>query len=168
MDSRFIVIGKIVSLHGLAGNLKVYSHAESYETFEYLESIYLKVQDRYTEYDIGWVKPYKNNVVLLSLKNIDDRKVAEQLVSKDIYMDKKKLPALEEDTFYFHDLIGLSVFDKSDSFIGRVESILQTGSNDVYVVKYNGKEVLVPAIESVIITIDLKTKRMVVDLPEGL
>lgn len=168
MDSQLIVIGKIVSVHGLTGNLKVYSYAESFETFERLKSVYLKTQDRYTEYEIRWVNPYKKNVVLLSLKDVNDRSDSEQLIAKELYVDKENLPDLEEDSFYFHDLIGLDVFDKGDFFIGKIESILQTGSNDVYIVSDNGNEILVPAIESVILKIDLNKKKMTVDLPEGL
>jgi len=82
------------------------------------------------------------------------------------------LPELEEDTHYWFDIIGLSVFLKDNTFIGNVTSVIPTGSNDVYVVKDPDKnktqEILIPAIESVVLEIDLKNGRMSVDLPEGL
>jgi 16S rRNA processing protein RimM len=74
--------------------------------------------------------------------------------------------------FYWSDIIGLSVFDMAGDYIGRVTSIIQTGSNDVYVVKCpesgNRKEVLVPALAWVVKEIDLNKKIMRIDLPEGL
>jgi 16S rRNA processing protein RimM len=78
------------------------------------------------------------------------------------------LPGLEVNTYYWEDIIGLSVYAEDGVFLGRVESIIQTGSNDVYVVKDGKSEILVPAMESVVLKIDLDQKRMKVNLPEGL
>jgi len=79
---------------------------------------------------------------------------------------------LEAGTYYWSDLIGLSVFSKDEDYIGRLTAILPTGSNDVYVVanvvQGHKKEVLIPALESVVVDIDLEKRVMHVDLPEGL
>ena len=75
---------------------------------------------------------------------------------------------MDEDTYYWFDLIGIEVYTKTEEFLGRIESILETGSNDVYVVKKHEKEVLIPALKSVVLEIDLEHKLMQVDLPEGL
>ena len=78
------------------------------------------------------------------------------------------MPDLEEGDYYWFDLIGLDVFGIDQKYLGRLESIIQTGSNDVYVVKKDDTEILIPALESVVQKIDLKNRRMQVDLPEGL
>jgi len=78
------------------------------------------------------------------------------------------LPELGEDTHLWFDLIGMAVYTTEDKYLGRIESIIETGSNDVYVVQDHEKEVLIPALESVVVDIDLEHKRMRVDLPEGL
>jgi len=82
------------------------------------------------------------------------------------------LEVLEEGVYYWSDLIGLSVFTVDDTYIGRVTSIIQTGSNDVYVVTNDDGEkpadILIPALEWVVLDIRLDQKIMRVDLPEGL
>jgi 16S rRNA processing protein RimM len=75
---------------------------------------------------------------------------------------------LENGSYYWIDLIGIEVYTAEDDYLGRIESIIETGSNDVYVVKDKKKEVLIPALKSVVTDIDLSQKRMQVDLPDGL
>ena len=75
---------------------------------------------------------------------------------------------MEEGTYYWVDLIGIGVFTTEKEYLGRIESIVETGSNDVYVVKNGEREILIPALETVVLDIDLGKKQMQVDLPEGL
>ena len=83
-------------------------------------------------------------------------------------MDKASLPPTEPGSFYWYQIIGLGVFTLNKRFLGHVEEILPTGSNDVYVVRDGKKEVLIPAIDSVVVEINLEKKFIKVDLPEGL
>jgi 16S rRNA processing protein RimM len=168
----FISVGKIVGVHGLNGTSKVYSYAESLSVFQPNGSILLRTATgQEKKYEIKWAKPH-TRVILLALKGVTNRSQAEKLIGCELYIDKAKLPELEEGTYYWFDIIGLSVFTVDENYLGRVESIIPTGSNDVYVVKNPDKdeknEVLIPALESVILEIDLKRQVMRVDLPEGL
>lgn len=167
-DNRFILIGKIVSVHGLHGNLKVYYYTESHLSFDQFDTVYLKRNGISATYSIKSVKSFKKNIILLSLEGVSDRDQSEALISSEIYVDKEWLPKPEEGEYYFHDLIGLHVYDEKDNFIGCVDSILETGSNDVYVVKNENDEILIPALESVVLSIELNNQRMIVTLPEGL
>jgi 16S rRNA processing protein RimM len=101
-------------------------------------------------------------------KGIDNRDQAKELIGAQLFIPQSDLPELDEDTYYWHDLIGIKVYATTGDFLGRIESIIETGSNDVYVVKRNDREVLIPALETVVLDIDLAHKRMKVDLPEGL
>ena len=83
-------------------------------------------------------------------------------------MEKSRLPALEEGTYYWSDLIGLDVHATDGRFLGKIASIFRTGSNDVYVTRDEDRETLIPALVSVVKSVDLETGRMTVDLPEGL
>jgi 16S rRNA processing protein RimM len=106
--------------------------------------------------------------VLLTLEGIDSRNLADSLKGCELLIKRTELPELEENTYFWEDIIGLSVYTADDVFLGRIESIIETGSNDVYVVKDGKNEVLVPAMESVVLKIDLDQKTMKVNLPEGL
>lgn len=108
----------------------------------------------------------------MALEGVVDCGQAETLVGSALYIGKDKLPELESDTYYWFDLIGLSVFDAENAYLGKVESIFETGSNDVLVVKDRDRgpkhEVLIPALATVIESVDLKEKKLRVKLPEGL
>jgi 16S rRNA processing protein RimM len=148
------------------------SYAESLSVFKPNSKLILRSPDGQENiYEINWVKPHTRNV-LLALKGVSDRTQAEKLIGCELLIDKASLPELENGTYYWFDLIGLSVFTTEDKFLGRIESIISTGSNDVYVVKPpdgdEKDEVLIPALESVVLDIDLARQKMQVDLPEGL
>ncbi len=168
----FLVIGKVVGVHGIRGNIKVYSYAESPSVFKPDSRILVRntsgLEKRYT---VTQAAPHKR-IIRLSLKEIVSREDAEMLVGSELLIEKQDLPELDDGTYYWFDIIGLDVFTIDETYIGRVESIITTGSNDVYVVKDPDKrkkdEILIPALETVVLEIDLKNKTMQVDLPEGL
>jgi 16S rRNA processing protein RimM len=163
-----VLIGKIVGAHGVKGNCKIISYAESLSVFQ--PGNVVRVTPRpgqEQDYEINWVKPL-SKVDLLSLKGIETRDQAQALIGSELFIEKAQLPDLDEGTYYWFDLIGLEVFAADGKYLGLLESIIQTGSNDVYVVKHNDNEILIPALESVVREIDLKKNRMQVVLPEGL
>ena len=168
----FIPVGKIVGAHGVKGNIKVYSYAESLSVFK-PGSLILLINPKGFEknYKIKWVKPH-GGTILLSLEGVENRNSVETLIGSVFFIERANLPELEDGSYYWVDIIGISVFTTDDEYIGLVESIIPTGSNDVFVVRNPNKahdnETLIPAIESVILKIDLKRKTMRVDLPEGL
>jgi 16S rRNA processing protein RimM len=165
-------IGKIVSAHGIGGVVKVYSYAESTRYYTDKEELLL-VDPSGSEqrFRVLWAKPHKNTL-RLALKDVTTRTQAQALVGWTIWIARKSLPPLEDDTYYWIDLIGMAVYGPDDEYLGQITEIITTGANDVYVVKtpndYPVKEILLPAISSVIIEVDMAAKRMSVVLPEGL
>jgi len=171
-EEDYVLIGKITGVHGLHGNLKVSSHTESLDLYTKGEKLLIRgsklpegVSNSY--FTIQSAAPYKKKI-LLRFDEINDINSAERLIGADIFIPREKFPELEEGEFYWVDIIGLSVFTTADEPLGRVISIFPTGSNDVYVVKGEGDEILIPALESVVKTIDLEAGTMTVELPEGL
>jgi 16S rRNA processing protein RimM len=164
----YVLIGEIIGTHGIKGINKFRSYAESLEVFESGSAILVRESGgRETSREINWVK-HHGRTSLLSFKGINSRSQAEALVGAALFLPKAALPQLDDGSFYWCDLIGIAVYTTGDAYLGRIESIIETGSNDVYVVKNKKKEVLVPALESVVKSVDLEQKRMRVDLPEGL
>jgi 16S rRNA processing protein RimM len=170
VQEDFLLIGKITGAHGIKGTSKAFFSSESLFAFESDSLILLKNPEGLEKtYEIKWVKPHGRGF-LLSLKGISCREEAKALIGSELFIKKEKLPELADGTYYWFDIIGLAVYTIEDKYLGRVESIIPTGSNDVYVVKdkAGNSEVLIPALESVVKKIDFKLKIIQVDLPEGL
>lgn len=168
VDDDYILIGHINGVHGLHGNLKVYSYADSMELFDPGSTVLIREPSVPGKvYTVVSSKPYKKGL-LLSVDGIPDISSAEKLVGSEIWIARDQLPETDDDEFYWFEIIGLSVFSREGISLGHVASIIPTGSNDVYVVENKGEELLIPALESVIVSIDLGEGTMTVDLPEGL
>ncbi|MEE1042348.1 MAG: ribosome maturation factor RimM [Clostridia bacterium] len=158
-----IEIGKIVNTHGLKGEVKVEPWCDGIETFEYLKRVFVNN----IEYSMGSVKLQKN-LFLVKLKELTTVEDAELLKGKIIYANEDEMPPLPEGVYYLKDIVGLLVYE-GDKFIGEITDWIETGANNVYIIKRpKGKDLLIPAIDSVIKEIDIENKKMSVTLLEGL
>lgn len=159
----YIEIGKIINTHGLKGHVKVEPWCDGIETFEYLKRVFINNK----EYNVESVKSQKN-LFLLKLAELNKVEEAELLKGKIINAQEDEMLPLPEGVYYIKDIIGLSVYE-GEKFIGEITDWIETGSNNVYVIKRSkGKDVLIPAIDSVIKEIDIENKRMSVNMLEGL
>jgi 16S rRNA processing protein RimM len=167
-DDRFILIGRLAGAHGARGGLKLQSYAESLDVFAPGRRIVARdLNGAEAVYEVSAVRP-QGRAAVLFLAGITHRGQADALAGCELFIDKAALPALAEGTYYWADLIGVEVVTVDGRHLGQLESIFETGSNDVYVVRRADKEILVPALKSVVRAVDLKARRMEVDLPEGL
>lgn len=164
-----LLIGKIVGVHGIKGALKIHCYTDSLDIFTVRKEVWIEGRDgAFNRISIETIMPYKKGA-LFKFPGICDRDAAENMIGRRLFIDKRWLPELEDDEYYWKDLIGLDVWDaKSGACIGRLEAIIETGSNDVFVVKTGNKELLIPAIGSVVKSVDIGDSIMRVEIPEGL
>lgn len=159
-----ILIGKIVNVVGLKGELKVYCYTDKKEQFEELDQIWL--QDK--KYPVQKAR-YQGNVVILKLQGIDDRNQAEAQRNKGVYIEEADLAQLPEGTYYVRDLIGSTVIDEDGTLLGRLSDVIQNSAQDLYEVNTKEKKsILIPAVKEFILDIDMQEKIIQVKLPEGL
>lgn len=170
---ELIQLGKIIGVHGIRGAVKVLTYAEAIESYTTQDCVIVQnAAGEQASYHLLDCRPHKKTL-RVTFEHVTTRNQAEALVGGGIYVLKDSLPPLDEDTYYWHELIGMAVSTILGEELGAIEQIIPTGANDVYVVRSeaatgNSKEILIPAISSVVIEIDTARKRMVVDLPEGL
>jgi 16S rRNA processing protein RimM len=162
----YLSVGRIVNTHGVRGEVRVIPLTSDISRFEYLLFAFVIVDGKRKELRVTEVR-YHKSFVLLKFNGIDTMDEAEKLKGCDLYVDRKNARSLEEDEFFICDLIGLEVFEE-EQLLGKLTEVLETGSNDVYVVKSREKEILIPALKSVVLDVDLENKKMQVKLPEGL
>ena len=165
---EYLEIGQIVNTNGLKGLVTVNPFTDDITRFEDLETVYILYHNELIKMTIEDVK-YKKNQVLLKFKGIDTIEEAEKYRECYIKIDRKDAVELPKDTYFIADLLGLEVFTSDNKFLGKIDDVFQTGSNDVYVVKdEKGKQILLPAISDVVKKVDLENKKIVIELIEGL
>lgn len=158
-----ILIGKLTKLHGIKGMLKLASFAESIDTFYDLDWIYRKKSDgSLIKEQIETISPHKAGA-LVSFKSVECIEDAQKMVGHELYIEKEYLEDLPEGEYYRHELIGLEVITDQGVHIGTIEDLLPTGSNDVFIVRDEGKESMIPATKEVIREIDIAKGEMIIE-----
>lgn len=162
---EYIQVGKIVNTHGIKGDVKVVPLTDDVKRFEKLKTVF--IGDEKLELEIVNVSYIKGNV-LLRFKNYENINDIEKFKNYEVWIDEKDKIKLPKDSFFLDDILGLEVYLTDDTHLGTIKDILQPGANDVYVVKSESKEYLIPAIKDVIKKIDIDNKKMIIDPIEGL
>ena len=164
----YLEIGQIVNTNGLKGFLKVKHLTDDITRFEKLKTIYIQKAKELIGFKIQEVK-YNKQSVLLKLEGIDDITEAEKYKNFYIKISKENAVELEKNSYFIVDIIGCQVYTDENEYLGNVVDVFQTGSNDVYTLKNSeGKEILIPAIKEVIKNVDIKNKKIVIHLMDGL
>ncbi len=163
-------VGKIVNTHSLKGEVKVISSTDFEEERFKKGSKLLITRGNQLIREVV-VQSYRNhkNFLLVKFEGIDSVEEAEKLKNLQIKIDSDEVGELEENEFYFHEIIGCQVFDENDRNLGEIIDILTPGANDVWVIKgEKGKEILIPYIEDVVKQIDIINKKVNIEVMEGL
>ncbi len=162
---QFLEIGKIVAVQGLKGEVRVTPWCDSAEFFCGFQTLYFDRGN--TPVIIERSRPHKN-IILVKVKGVDSVEDAQLLRGKIFYMDRNDT-VLDDGTFFVQDLIGLDVADIDDGTLyGKLSDVLSTGANDVYSVKGENREYLIPAIPDVIIKTDIENGKMYIRKLDGL
>lgn len=168
MVKHLFPIGRVVKPHGIKGKMKVDYFGEDFHRFSFYHEVFVEDQTGKPEpYEVleAIAQPPR---LILRLRGIEKIEEAEPLIGKEILIKKEAFPPLEEREYYWMDILGMKVVTEGGKRIGRVKEIFPTGANDVYVVEGKRGEILLPAIEEVIQSVDLKRGVMKVIRLEGL
>ena len=161
-------VGVITTTHGIRGEVKVYPTTDDVHRFEELESVLLDTGKEYRELKIKSVKYFKQYAIL-KFKGIDNINDIEKYKGKSLFVTRENAQLLGEDEYYIADLIGMEVYLDDGSHFGMLKDVMETGANDVYIIKTEeGKEVLIPAIYECILNVDVEAGKMEIHLLDGL
>jgi 16S rRNA processing protein RimM len=168
---KYLLLGEVLRPHGIRGELRMRILTDYPERITDLETIYIG-KDPYeanaAAYRVEHMRLHQA-YGLLKLATIDDRTQAEPFRELFVMVDIADAVPLEEDEFYLYQLIGLKVETEAGEFLGEIQDVLETGANDVYVVKGEAYgEVLIPVTDETIVKTDIEAGVMVVNLPDGL
>ena len=156
-----ICVGHITGVQGLKGWVKVYSDTSPRENIVKYSPWMLEAKGNMKTLEVKG--RLQGRLVLAKLVGIETREQAAELIGDKIYIWPEQLPELDQDEYYWSDLIGMQVESTQSEVFGRVDDMLETGANDVMVVK-GDRERLIPFVMNEVITkVDLTKRRIVVD-----
>ena len=169
-----LVVGRITTVFGVRGWLKVHSYTEQVEVLCSYKPWMISTAAGIQQLQIDDWRRHGESLVV-HIKGIDDRDVAQEWCGNDILVDKSNLPDLSTEDFYWHQLEGLAViaqYEDQQVRLGVVKSLLETGANDVLVVKGDSQSIdreerLIPYVDEFVVKIDLAEQRIVVNWDPG-
>ena len=159
----WIPIGRVTRTHGLKGELKFFPADQDYLIVQNDQQIRLGE----TTFKIKSIRGAKSPFIV-KFEGVDSIEAAQSLSGQEVLIAREDFESLPEGEYYRFEIEGLKVFDDTGKYYGVIEEIIATGSNDVYVVRGDGKEWLVPMIDSVVQNIDLEEGKLIFHCVEGL
>ncbi|MEW5954496.1 MAG: ribosome maturation factor RimM [Bacillota bacterium] len=169
MTEQYITIGKIVNTHGNRGMVRVLPLTDFPERFQPGSSLMVNTGGQYRKLQIEKSFPHKK-FINIQFHEVADMNGAEELKGALIQVGREEIWPLPDGSYYIFQILGLAVYDNRGAYLGKVKDVLETGSNDVYIVEKGPGErpMLIPALKSVVLSVDLDQQRITVSLPDGL
>lgn len=165
---NLIAVGRISGTHGIRGQLRLHSYSGNLETLHTVREVVFQLPGGDKRHCRLKRAALHGTRILLTLEGVTAVEEAELLNGAELLVRQDQLPATDDDEYYWKDLIGLSVVTDDGVTLGKITSIMETGANDVYLVKNGKREYLIPAITDVIQRVDLASGVMTITPLEGL
>jgi 16S rRNA processing protein RimM len=169
-EPRYLAVGRVLRPHGIRGEVRVEIITDYPERLGQHACFYLALPDSPEAVRCYAVEKLRQHqgVLLLKLSGCDDRNAADELRGMLVQVPLEKAVPLEQGEYYHFQLIGVRVETEDGEWLGQVAKVLETGANDVYVVRGPQGELLLPAVGDVVLDLDVESRRMVVRLLQGM
>lgn len=167
---KYLLVGDIVSTHGIRGEVKVNIVTDDLSRFDVGNNLYVLKDNVYQKITVSSFRLHKN-MALITFNNIKDINDVVSYLKLSLYIDKDEVPELEEGMYYYDDLIGLDVIDvnNDNNKVGKVIDVVEVPQGCILrIKKTNGKQALVPYVEEFIKKVDLENKTIEIASIEGL
>lgn len=162
---KYLEILKIVSIHGVKGEINAQAWCDSPSQITKLKKLYSK--DGSKVYELLRARPKSDSMVIIKLRGIDSPEDAQNLRNTVLYADRDDIK-LPDGSYFIQDLVGLECFSETGELLGTLSDVLSTGANDVYEITCGDKKYYIPAVPSVILNTDIAGGRMDIIKMEGL
>lgn len=159
-------LGNIVKPHGLEGEIQAFLDVDMPETYQELESVFVLINQKLVPFFIDTIS-ISSTKTLIKFEDVDSRESAEGIAGKELYLPLTALPELEDDQYYYHEIIGFEILEDSKP-LGAVENIYNFPTQNLIVTTIQENEVLIPIQDDVVLKVDKNEKKVYVSLPEGL
>jgi len=161
-------VGKIVKKYSFKGELLIKLDTDEPELFEDMESVFIELRNNLVPFFIESSQLHKSELLRVKFEDVDTEQDADSLLKCDLYLPLEFLPKLEDDKFYFHEIIGFTVEDVNFGTVGIVKSVNDSTAQALFEIDRDGIEILIPMNDAFIKKVDKKKKIILVETPEGL
>lgn len=161
-------VGKIVKKYSFKGELLIKLDTDEPEQFENLESILINLRGNLVPFFIESSQLHKSELLRVKFEEVDTEDDADSLMKSELYLPLSFLPELEDDKFYYHEIIGFKVEDKNFGNVGIISGVNDSTAQALFEIDRNGTEILIPMNDEFIIKVDKPNKTIFVETPEGL
>lgn len=161
-------VGKIVKKYSFKGELLAKLDSDEPEIYEDMESVFVELRNNLVPFFIESSQLHKSELLRIKFEDVDSEQDADSLLQCALYLPLEFLPKLEDDKFYFHEIIGFQVEDVNFGKVGIVKSINDSTAQALFEIDRDGIEILIPMNDAFIKKVDKKKKLILVETPEGL
>lgn len=161
-------LGKIVKKYSFKGEVLVKLDTDEPELYEHLDALFIDLRDSLVPFFIESSQLHKSELLRVKFEEVDAEDDADSIIKCDVYLPLKFLPKLEDDKFYFHEVIGYTVEDVNFGKVGIIKSINDSTAQSLFEIDRDGIEILIPMNDAFIKKVDKKKKLIIVETPEGL
>ena len=167
MNEDNFYIGRIVKIHGFKGEVVLRLDTDIPEAYEQMESLFLQRAEAMIPFFIQR-SSLSGQFLRIKLEGVDTEEEARRLVRSEAYLPIECLPELEEGQFYYHEITGYRVVDKTAGEIGTVKRVNDAPVQPLFEIDSHGKEILVPVVDDFIEKVDKQGRALYLNLPDGL
>jgi len=161
-------LGKIVKKYSFKGEVLVKLDTDEPELYENLDALFLDLRNSLVPFFIESSQFHKSELLRVKFEEVDSEEDADSILKCDVYLPLQFLPKLEDDKFYFHEIIGYSVEDVNFGKVGIIKAINDSTAQSLFEIDRDGIEILIPMNDTFIKKVDKKKKSILVETPEGL
>lgn len=160
-------LGKITKKHGFKGNLILHLETDEPELYQNMESVFIETNGMLVPFFFETIGPHSKNKLLVKFEDLTPEE-AEKLVNRSVWLPLDTLPELEDDAFYYHEIIGYKVIDSRKGEIGLIKNVNDSGMQALFEIDFDGKQILIPVVDEWILEVNKDEKFIRIETPEGL
>ena len=160
-------LGYVIKKHGLNGEVNVLLDVDFPDQYQNMESVFVEINDKLVPFFIDRIS-VKGNKAVVKFEDVDSADDADDLKGFKLYLPVTLLPKLNDDKFYYHEIIGFRVMDEVLGDVGEVKDVYTSVKQDLLAVDHQGREVLIPVNDGIVKGVNRELGHLLVTMPEGL
>ena len=161
-------VGHVTRTHGTKGEVIVFLDVDYPEDYDDLESVFLEIKGELVPFFITHINVQKESKAIVKFEDINRMEEATPLINCSLFLPDDNLEELDEDRFYYHEIIGFTVLDQRLGALGQVSQVYTMPTQDLISMIFEGREMLIPVNDDIVLTVNRTEKQLLVNLPEGL